>query len=139
MSKSQVLAIWLMWLAVPITALDYWLAWDRLPARMAVHFAINWRANGWASREAAFGFGVGVVVFMLLVFTIASYVARTSPVPKFMPWVLLAFFYGVIVFVCAVNHWVVSYNLGERTTSTVQSAPIEISHRMEISVLRTEN
>jgi uncharacterized membrane protein YhdT len=106
-----------MWIAVPLTALDYWLAWDQLPARMAVHFNINWRANGWASREASFGFAMGVVVFMLVVFTVASYVARIPPVPEFMRWVSVAFFYGVLVFVCAVNHWVVRYNLSERTTS----------------------
>lgn len=124
MSRSHQLAVWLMWLAVPFTALDYWLVWDRLPARVAVHFNMNWRANGWASREAAFGFAIGVVVFMLLVFTIASYVARIPPVPTFMRWVLLAFFYGVLAFVCGVNHWVVRYNLGERMTSTVEHAAI---------------
>jgi hypothetical protein len=117
MSRSNQLAVWLMWLAVPLTALDYWLAWDQLPVRMAVHFDLNWRASGWASREAAFGFAMGVVVFMLLVFTVTSCAACIPPVPAFMRWVLLTFFYGVLVLVCAVNHWVVRYNLSERTTS----------------------
>ena len=40
------LATWLMWLALPITALNYWRVWDRLPARMAVHFDANWQPNG---------------------------------------------------------------------------------------------
>jgi|SRR5579864_286823 len=141
MSRSHQLAVWLMWLAVPLTALDYWLVWDRLPARMAVHFNIDWRANGWASREAAFGFALGVIVFMLLVFTVASYVVRLSPVPKFMPWVLLVFFYGMMVFVCAVNHWVVRYNLGERTNATcrVQNTPTEDFTTSKHRDLRTEN
>jgi uncharacterized membrane protein len=117
MSRSNQLAVWLMWLAVPLTALDYWRIWDQLPVRMAVHFNLNWRANGWASREAALGFAMGVVMSMLLVFTVASYGACIPPVPAFMRWVLLTFFYGVLVLVCAVNHWVVRYNLGERTTS----------------------
>jgi hypothetical protein len=126
MSRWYQLAVWLMWLAVPLTALDYWLVWDQLPARMAVHFDINWRANGWASREASFGFAMGVVVFMLLVFTVASCVARIPPVPTLMRWGLLTFFYGVLAFFCAVNHWVVRYNLGERATSSVQNAPIAV-------------
>jgi len=111
MNKYQQLAIWLMWLAVPITAFDYWRVWDRLPARMAIHFDINWRANGWASREAAFGLSLGLVMFMLLVFTITSYVVRVSPIPRFMSWVLLVFFYASMIFVCAVNHWIVRYKL----------------------------
>ena len=117
MNRSHQLAVWLMWIAVPLTAFDYWLAWDRLPARMAIHFNADWRANGWASREAALGFAMGVVVFMLLVFTVASYVACIPSVPAFTRWVLPTFFYGVLVLVCAVNHWVVRYNLSERTTS----------------------
>ena len=31
--------VWLMWLALPITALKYWHAWDHLPVRMAVLIA----------------------------------------------------------------------------------------------------
>jgi|SRR5579864_121458 len=129
----------LMWLAIPITAFDYWSVWDRLPARMAVHFDVNWHANGWASREAAFGFAVGVVSFMLFVFTIAGYAVRKSPVPGFYRWSLLAFFCVVLVFVCAVNHWVVRYNLGEHTTSRVQIAAIAQLHKTRMMGLKTEN
>ena len=45
--------VWLMWLALPITALNYWRNWDRLPMRMAVHFDANWQPNGYTSREGA--------------------------------------------------------------------------------------
>lgn len=127
-----------MWVAVPLTAFDYWQAWDQLPARMAVHFNADWRANGWATREASFGLAMGVVVFLLLGFTAASYVVRMQPVPEFMRWVSLAFFYGVLVFVCAVNHWVVRYNLGERTTSAVQSARSAQFYRSEALKPRDE-
>ena len=138
MNRCHHLAVWLMWIAVPFTAFDYWLAWDQLPARMAVHFNSDWRANGWASREAALGFTLGVVVFMLLVFTIASYVVRMQPVPEFMRWVLLTFFYGVLVLVCAVNHWVVRYNLSERTTPVQCRAEISQAGNVELRTL-TEN
>ena len=39
-------AVGLTWLALPLTALNYWRAWDRLPPRMAVHFDVNWQPNG---------------------------------------------------------------------------------------------
>jgi Domain of unknown function (DUF1648) len=144
MNGKLQLATCLMWLAVPITASDYWLVWDRLPARMAVHFDINWQANGWASREAAFGFAVGVVSFMLLIFTIASYAVGKSPVPGFSRRSLLAFFYAVLVLVCAVNHWVVRYNLGEHTISSVQTAAMARFHQINDDGIkdrepRTEN
>lgn len=128
-----------MWIAVPLTAFDYWLAWDQLPARMAVHFNADWRANGWASREASFALAMGVVVFLLLGFTAASYVVRMQPVPEFMRWVLLTFFYGVLVLVCAVNHWVVRYNLSERTNArSVCRVEISQAGNVELRTL-TEN
>lgn len=139
MNRCRQLAVWLMWIAVPLTAFDYWLAWDQLPARMAVHFNADWRANGWASREASFALAMGVVVFLLLGFTAASYVVRMQPVPEFMRWVLLTFFYGVLVLVCAVNHWVVRYNLSERTNArAVCRVEISQAGNVELRTL-TEN
>ena len=58
----------LMWLALPITALKYWRAWDQLPARMAVHFDANWQPNGYTSREGALMLGLGIMAFMLVCF-----------------------------------------------------------------------
>ena len=43
----------LMWLVLPITAANYWSAWDQLPARIAVHFDANWQPNGYTNREGA--------------------------------------------------------------------------------------
>jgi uncharacterized membrane protein len=115
-------AIWLMWLALPFTLADYGLVWDQLPARMAIHFDANWHPNGWTSRDGAFLLAVGVVFVMLLVLSVVTYVMRRSPVPKVMPWAMLVFCYAVLIFVCAVNHWVVHYNLEPATpASPVQS------------------
>ena len=144
MKERFPLAIWLMWIAAPVTALDYWRVWNRLRSRMAVHFDINWQANGWASREAAAQFGVLVVMLLLVVFTLASYGMAKSPVSPFVAWSLLAFFYGVLIFFCAVNHWVVRYNLHARTICSAQLAPTHEFQRVEIldcknQKLRTEN
>ena len=115
MKSPYSLAVCLMWLALPFTALDYWRVWDQLPPRLAIHFDINWRANGWASREGAFGLMVGMIFFLLATFTITIFFVRRVPSASFMPWLMLAFFYATIVLVCAVNHWVIRYNLGRAT------------------------
>jgi hypothetical protein len=104
--------IWLMWLALPLTAFRFWLAWSRLPLRMATHFDINWRPNGWMPRDTAFYFALGITAFVLAVFTIVSYIAHKSRAPKAFSWALLGFFYLVIGFMYAVNSGVVQYNVG---------------------------
>lgn len=120
------LATWLMWLALPLTALDYWLVWDRLPARMAVHFDAAWHANGWAPREGSFKFALLIVFFMLAVFTVVNVAMRRSRVPELLPWCMMAFSYGVLFLVCAVNHWVLRYNLGEWAKGPFQTQKTRI-------------
>lgn len=109
--KTFQVALWLMWLALPLTALRFWLAWDRLPQRMASHFDANWRPNGWMPRETALYFALGITVFMLAVFTVVLYASCRSKQGGTVSWVLLAFFYVVIVFVVAINDSVIQYNL----------------------------
>jgi hypothetical protein len=102
---------WLMWLALPITALRFALAWNHLPLRMATHFDIGGRPNGWMLRETAFYTALGVTALMVSVFTIVSYVAHKTHVPDAFSWSLLGFFYLVIGFVYAGNSGVVQFNL----------------------------
>ena len=105
----------LMWLAVPLTAVRFWLAWDRLPLRMASHFNFNGRPNGWMPRDAAFFLALGITALMVAIFTFVSYVAHKTRVPDTFSWCLLGFFYLVIGFVYAGNSGVVQYNLdGQR-------------------------
>jgi hypothetical protein len=100
-----------MWLALPITALRFALAWNHLPLRMATHFDFSGRPNGWMSRETAFYTALGVTVLMVAVFTVVSYVAYRTHVPDAFSWSLLGFFYLVTRFVYAANSGVVQYNL----------------------------
>jgi hypothetical protein len=102
-------AIWLMWLALPLTALDYWQAWDHLPARMAVHFDANWQPNGWTSREGSLMFALGVMAFLLVVFTVAAYAVSLQKPGSAWP-VLIAFYFALGLFLFASN-WVVKRNL----------------------------
>ncbi|MGA8867148.1 MAG: DUF1648 domain-containing protein [Candidatus Sulfotelmatobacter sp.] len=114
------LAIWLMWLALPFTVLSYRQVWDRLPVRMAVHFDANWQPNGWTTRQASLGLALGITVFLLLVFTVGSYVLRAAK-PPLTGWVLLAFFYVVIGLVSAVNHRVIEFNLNAQASHAALS------------------
>jgi hypothetical protein len=102
---------WLMWLALPTIALRFGLVWNHLPLRMATHFDINGRPNGWMLRETAFYTALGITALVIAVFTIVSYVAHKTHVPDAFSWSLLSFFYLVISFVYAGNSGVVQFNL----------------------------
>jgi hypothetical protein len=99
----------LMWLALPVTTLDYWRNWDRLPVRMAVHFDANWQPNGYTSREGALDLGLGIMVFMLVVSTVGLLIAHAlKPAAA---WPLLLVFYVTIGFVWFGNHSIIKWNL----------------------------
>ena len=103
------LATWLMWLALPLTALTYWRVWDRLPMRMAVHFDANWQPNGWTSRQGALYLGLGIMAFIVLLFTVAAYAVRANKPSS--GWPLMVFFYLILVVLCLVNNWIAERNL----------------------------
>lgn len=107
------IAVGLTWLALPLTALRYWSAWDRLPARIAVHFDINWQPNGYTSREGSLMLALGTTAFMLVIFTVAGYAARGAAVSSFARWSMLAVFYVALGFVYHINNWIVDRNLNE--------------------------
>jgi uncharacterized membrane protein len=99
----------LMWLALPIAALNYWQNWDRLPMRMAVHFDAQWQPNGYTSREGALTLGLGIMAFMLLVFTVGLLIAHAlKPAAA---WPLLVVFYVTIGFMWFGNHSIIEWNL----------------------------
>ncbi len=99
----------LMWLVFVSTALNYWRAWDQLPARMAVHFDANWRPNGFTSREGALELGLGIMAFLLVLFTIAALILLAMKPQAF--WPMLVFFY-VILGVCWYgNNSIIRFNL----------------------------
>ena len=106
--------IWLMWVALPMTVLRFWLAWDHLPLRLATHFDINGGPNGWMARERAFYLVLGLTALIVVVFSVISYVAQKTHVPDAFSWALLGFFYLVLGFAYAGNSGVVQYNLDKQ-------------------------
>src|SRR5579864_5840424 len=100
---------WLMWLALPTTGLNYWLAWDRLPYRMAVHFDANWQPNGYTSREGALKLGLGIMGFILIVSTIVALVAYALKPQA--SWPVLVISYVVLGFVTYGNYSILKFNL----------------------------
>lgn len=101
--------VWLMWLTLPSTAVNYWHVWDRLPARMAVHFDANWQPNGFTSPEGALELGLGIMIFMLIVFTIGALIARA--LRQRAAWPLLIVFYIALGFIWYGNYSIVKFNL----------------------------
>jgi uncharacterized protein DUF1648 len=100
---------WLMWLVLPITALNYWRVWDQLPARMAVHFDANWQPNGYSSREGALMLGVGIMATLLVLFTVGALAARALKPGA--SWPLLLAFYLTLALLWTGNHFIITTNL----------------------------
>ena len=111
MKRPFNLLIALMWLALPLTAWRYWTVWDQLPARMATHFDAAGRANGWMSREVSLEFALGLTVFVLVIFTVISYVMHRSNSAPTISWAMLGFSYLVTGFIYFANCKVIAYNL----------------------------
>jgi len=100
----------LLWLALPVVALQYHEAWDRLPARMAVHFNAANQANGWMTREQSLNFSLWMMVIALAVSTIILVLASWRSVAGF-NWVFLGFFVVLLGFLLSANQAVINYNL----------------------------
>ena len=101
--------VWLMWLTLPTTALNYWWAWDRLPARIAVHFDVNWQPNGYTSREGSLVLALGITTFLLVAFTVAALIVRAQKPSA--AWPMLIVFYVSLSACWLANNWIVERNL----------------------------
>ncbi len=115
-----------MWLALPLTALNYWQAWDQLPQRMAVHFDANWQPNGYTSREGAIELGLGIMVVMLVLFTIAT--LAVCAVKPSSSWLVLIVSYIAVVFVWYGNHSMIEFNLNPPAHSELVDTTSPVIH-----------
>jgi len=99
----------LMWLMPLAAVASYWQAWDQLPSRMAVHFDANWQPNGYTSREGAVTLGLGIMVVMLVLFTLAALIVRALKPSASWPILLISY---VVLGVCWFgNHSILDFNL----------------------------
>jgi hypothetical protein len=99
----------LMWLALPISAWEYRSVWEKLPARMAVHFDANWQPNGYTSRQGALELGLGIMTVMLMMFTLSTLIIQGLKPTAAWPALLIA--YIVVGFCWYGNHSIVKFNL----------------------------
>ena len=120
------LAILVMWLALPSSAWAYWHVWDQLPARMAVHFGANWQPNGYTTREGAPKLGLGILIVLLVLFTVATLVISYLKPPAVWPALLIS--YVVVGFCWYGNYSIVKFNLNAQAAhselvGTISPAP----------------
>jgi hypothetical protein len=107
-SKSYRTMTALLWMALPLTVLQFWTVWNQLPARMASHFGAAGQPNGWMSREALAIFFLVLLTFLLATFT---WVLTRVRNPDTLAWALLAMFYVVVGVLLSVNSAMLKYNL----------------------------
>lgn len=122
------LLILLMWLVLPAVAWSYWSVWGQLPPRMAVHFDASWQPNGYTSREGAVELGLGILLVMLVLFTVATLVIDTLKPSAFWPALLIA--YVVLGFCWYGNVSIVKFNLGAATHAGIL-APAKATPRSQ--------
>jgi len=119
MNRRMQIVTWLMWLVLPLTALRFWWAWDRLPERMATHFNASGEPNGWMTREAALEFGLGMTLLFLVVFTVISYALQKQKASDVGSWALLGLFGVVVGVIFQGNSSIIDYNLTGRPISII--------------------
>jgi uncharacterized membrane protein len=107
-SKSYRTMTALLWLAMPLTAFQFWTVRNELPARMASHFGAAGQPSGWMSRETLVIFSLVLLIFLLATFTWALTRVRK---PDVLAWSLLTMFYVVIGVLLSVNSSVLNFNL----------------------------
>jgi hypothetical protein len=117
--KFLIAAVAIAWLSLPLTALNYMRAWDRLPPRIAVHFDLNWQPNGWTSREGALGLALATTGFLLATFTFAAFATSRKRMPIFFRWVMIVVFCAAIGLVYYVNKWIVDRSIVQKQTAPI--------------------
>lgn len=105
-----------LWLAVPLAALRLFTVWDRLPMRLATHFDLAGRPNGWMSPN---GFAIFILVATASTAAIATYAMVRASKPDLSAWTLLGFFYVVIGILYGAADSIVKYNLYGRDVHVV--------------------
>ncbi len=103
-------AIALLWLAIPLVALEYRRVWDQLPASMATHFNAAGQANGWMPRDIALKFGLGIMAFLLAIFTpLLWFMSRRKA--DISSWAMLGFCGVILGFMVAGNQAILNHSL----------------------------
>ena len=107
--KTARLLVLAPWLSLPLVASAYLLLWDRVPARLAVHFDASGEPNGWMGRRESLAFDLAILLFILATYTWKLYRRGLSRAPG-----QLALFNASVVFATAVFLGLLKYNVTGR-------------------------
>ena len=99
----------LPWLSLPLVAAAYVLLWERMPARLAVHFDASGGPNGWMSRRESVALDLAILLFILATYSWKLYRRGPSDSPG-----QLVLFNAAILFVTAVFFGLLKYNVTGR-------------------------
>jgi hypothetical protein len=110
--KLYRLLSWALWLAVPVTALRLVTVWDRLPMRLATHFDLAGKPNGWMSPQS---FLILVVAVLSTMAALSLVAMRRAVAPDTAAWTLLGFFYVIAGIFYGSADSIVRYNLYGRS------------------------
>jgi Protein of unknown function (DUF1648) len=102
-----------LWFFLPLVAFRNWQVWDRLPARLGVHFDLAGRANGWMSRESGLGW---VLILMAVILGAATLVRSHLFPPTSSPRAVLGVFYLALGAIYCGQEWIHAYNLNPDPT-----------------------
>jgi uncharacterized membrane protein len=101
--------LWALWLAIPMTALNYWLVWNHLPSRIAMHWDATGRPNSWASPDEARTFTLGFLAFVLVMVMAVGHLVAYSRPDRARPALILL--YIAVCLICALLNGFVWFNL----------------------------
>ncbi|MGA9814277.1 MAG: DUF1648 domain-containing protein, partial [Terriglobales bacterium] len=122
----------MLWLAVPLTAWQYWSVWEQLPSRMATHFGGTGQPNGWMPRETWLVFAMVVSTLVLGALTWALTRVRK---PDVLAWSLLAMLYVVVGALFSINMAVLNYNLHGRPLNIVPALAVVFIGAIAVSAI----
>ncbi len=122
--KAPVFLIVAMWLALPVSWMEYRQNWDQLPERMAVHFDADRHPNGFTSRQGALNLGLGIMGLLLALLTVVSFAIRALKPQA--SWPALVTAYAVLGVCWYGNHQIIKFNL-EAQSARVEQGSSQLS------------
>ncbi len=139
--KTPVFLIVAMWLALPLSWMEYRQNWDHLPERMAVHFDADWHPNGFTSKQGALDLGLGIMAVLLVLFTVASFAIRAVKPQASWPALVIAY---VVLGVCWYgNHSIIKFNLNGQSVHAERRSPqlsaLSLKPESQTATVLTEN
>jgi Domain of unknown function (DUF1648) len=122
----------MLWLALPLTAWQYWSVWEQLPSRMATHFGGTGQPNGWMPRETSLIFAMVVTILVLVALTWALTRVRK---PDVLAWSLLAMLYVVMGALFTINTALLNFNLYGRPLNIVPALAVVFIAAIAVSAI----